>query len=263
MKSTKNALQCITSWVTLAAIALALGSAHAATTQFYGFDNGVGQFGAHPNSDAARASFLLALPPLVLGVETFETQPPGPFVAGQLTVSFPPTAVTALITDPPPGAAAQVLGANSSDYFATSGTRFMQVETTGDSNFLLFTFSAPVNALGFYGTSFSDYSAFPPGDPIPPIAISLDGGVLIPTLSVNPRTVVPSSVNFFGVLSDTPFTTALLVNPLGTSGDGIAIDDLTIGVTMTAAVPEPSTWMLMTLGLFGVVAVARRKRRFA
>jgi len=87
--------------------------------------------------------------------------------------------------------------------------------------------------------------------------------VLIPTLSVNPRTVVPSSVNFFGVLSDTPFTTALLVNPLGTSGDGIAIDDLTIGVTMTAAVPEPSTWMLMTLGLFGVVAVARRKRRFA
>lgn len=52
----------------------------------------------------------------------------------------------------------------------------------------------------------------------------------------------------------------------GGADAGLALDDLRIDATAVAAVPEPATWGMMILGLFGVAALLRRRegsRRFA
>jgi hypothetical protein len=40
-----------------------------------------------------------------------------------------------------------------------------------------------------------------------------------------------------------------------------AVDNINIGSAITAAVPEPSSWLMMGLGLAGIIAAARRKQR--
>lgn len=260
-----KALRALAICATLLSAFVAPAVGTAATTTFYGFDSAAGPGGPHPNSDIARTNFLSALLPAVAGVESFETHANGSFLNSSINVSYPATAVTGTIVDQPsdPGFLADVQSTNTINYFAITGSKFIRVETNGNSNFVQFTFSSPITALGFYGTSFSDYGAFPPVPVIPPIAISLGGGPAIATLNVAPNSIPAGSVNFFGVISDTPFSSALLMNPLGTSGDGIALDDIFVAQAAIAAVPEPSTWALMLVGLAGVVYATRRKPRAA
>ena len=55
-------------------------------------------------------------------------------------------------------------------------------------------------------------------------------------------------------------TLTLSIDQGGDGGDGWAVDFLTVGVT-TVAVPEPGAWATMLLGLGGLGALARRRRR--
>jgi hypothetical protein len=52
----------------------------------------------------------------------------------------------------------------------------------------------------------------------------------------------------------------LSIDQGGDGGDGWAVDYLTVGATVTnAAVPEPSTWAMLALGLGGLAAAAARR----
>ncbi len=114
-----------------------------------------------------------------------------------------------------------------------------------------------MTAIGFYGTDFSNYLGS--GRSSPPIRLSLDGGSPIDTLNVAPQTIPSGSVNFFGVISDTPFTTIRLINS-GVLSDGLAIDDIIVG--KAAAVPEPASVVTMAgLVAVGVAAARWRKRK--
>jgi hypothetical protein len=96
---------------------------------------------------------------------------------------------------------------------------------------------------------------------VPPIRISLDGGAPIDVLNVDPAAVPGGSANFFGVISDTPFTTVRLINPPGTAGDAVGVDDITIGQKAVAAVPEPSSLTLFGLGGLGLLGYGWQRRK--
>jgi len=221
---------------------------------FYGLDPAAGIGGVHPNSDTARASFLAALDPGTIGIETFEGLPLGP-VTGDL--SFPPLGATGSVVDLNATAVQGAFdGANL--LFAVTGSKYLRSATVGTQSYFELTLSLPQNGLGFYGVGLSDYLGF--GGTFPPIQITLDGGAPIDVLNVNPTSVPSYSVNFFGVVSESPFSTVRVLNPFPNPviGDGIAIDDLTIG--RIVSVPEPSSLTLAGCAVLGAVAVCRRCR---
>ncbi|NQT39631.1 MAG: PEP-CTERM sorting domain-containing protein [Planctomycetes bacterium] len=67
--------------------------------------------------------------------------------------------------------------------------------------------------------------------------------------------VGPSNVTVFTGLNDPGFT----LNLTGANNNGITA--IQIVNTATAAVPEPATWLLATIGLLALVALGRRRRR--
>lgn len=244
----------VVSFIALVVSFVLQSHAVAAPITFYGLDPAAGPGGPRPNSDAAGAAFMAALVPSSIAVEDFEGEPIGLFAT--LGVQFQPTSTAGVVT----ALAAfwtQIDNVNSvpPGLFAISGSRFLTSGTSGDSNFFELTLSAPQYAIGFYGTDFSDYLGSAPGT-APPIGISLDGSSLINTLVVDPAFVPTDSVNFFGIITDAPFTTVRWVNPLGTGNDGIAVDDVTIGAPVP--VPEPGTLSLTGFGALGWLARRRR-----
>jgi hypothetical protein len=223
---------------------------------FYGIDLGAELGDPHPNSDSARAAFLAAMPAgVVAGVEDFEDNPLG---GGAVGVTFPGSGVTGTIT-PLATLFAEVSQTLRVGEFPVSGLNYYRTGTRGNSAFFDLEFSTPVTAIGFYGTGFSNYQGAP--RPIPPIRLSIDGGPPIDTVNVDPRTITDSSVNFFGVISDTPFTRVRLINPAGADNDGIGVDDIIVGHFAPAAVPEPGSLLLAGVGAVGVAAARRRARR--
>jgi hypothetical protein len=221
---------------------------------FYGLDPAAGIGGAHPNSDAARASFLAALDPGTIGVETFEGLPLGP-VTGNL--AFPPLGTTGSVVDLNSTAVQGAFdGANL--LFAVTGSNYLRSVTVGTQSYFELTLSSPQNGVGFFGVGLSDFLGY--GGFAPPIQITLDGGDPIDVLNVNPTGIPSYSINFFGVVSESPFTTVRLLNPFPSPaiGDGIAIDDLTIG--RITAVPEPSSLMLAGCAALGALIASRRHR---
>ena len=229
--------------------------ASAAITTYYGFD--AGAFGGpHPNSDAANQAFLGQVLPATVGVETFEGDSVGSFRGSSITLAYAPTGITGVMQGLATSVA-EVSNVSSPGVIGSiSATQYLGFDTSGNSTFFNLVLSAPRTAFGFYGASLSNYlnSA---GGPFPPIQISLDGGAPIAVLNVNPSNIPGGSVNFFGVVSDVAFTTIRLINPVGTGGDGIGIDDITVA----QAVPEPTSFLLFGVGLAALIWRAGRFKR--
>lgn len=232
------------------------GPAQASVLTFYGFDaSAVG--GPHPNSDAARASFLSQLTPSSVGVEDFEGQATGSFLGGSRALTFPPTALSGTLQS------LATISAEITDTFfpgaagPSSGSQYLLIATGGNSSYFELTLASPRTAFGFYGSSFSNYSPF---TGYPPIRLSLDGGAPIDVLNVDPSTILDGSVNFFGLVSDTPFTTIRLINPNGAGRDGVGIDDFMIGERLRS-IPEPAIGLLIAVSLAAVGSVSARRGR--
>ncbi len=228
---------------------------------FYGFDAAAGAGGAHPNSDAARSQFLAALDGSTIGVETFESVTLGHIgytgLSSGRTLTFPATSVTATAIDFDLTSTTTIANAPGPGnfVFAINGSQYLSSLAAPSGGYFELTFDSPQNGLGFYGSGFSDYPGF--GGTVTPIQLTLDGGSPIDTLNVNPTSVPYKSINFFGVVTDTPFTTVRLYNS-GPASDGIGIDDLTIG--RLEAVPEPSS--LVLAGVAAIVAGAYGRKRY-
>jgi PEP-CTERM motif len=117
---------------------------------------------------------------------------------------------------------------------------------------IVFTFASPITAFGFdwFNTDVTDQ-----------YTLSINGI----NYSGPPFTVTTSSTatsGFFGVVSDTPFSTASIFNQFNggfISDEGF--DNVRTSAAATAAtVPEPSTLVLVLGGLVGTLRVARRYR---
>lgn len=218
---------------------------------FYGIDLGSGPGSdVRPESDAAREDFLSAIVPGTVGIEDFEDETVGPIpTAASIGLEFPATATTGLLLMQS-GFAGSVEEADLAGVFASSGVRYLSVGATGGQNYFTLSFSAPISAFGFYGSSISNFATF--GN-FAPSGVRLDGGDLIDLVNLPTGSIPSNSASFFGLVSDTPFTEVTLVNPAIGTSDGIGIDDITV--------PAPAAHSQLLAGLLGLVGHALRRRR--
>ncbi|MEM6828113.1 MAG: PEPxxWA-CTERM sorting domain-containing protein [Pseudomonadota bacterium] len=123
--------------------------------------------------------------------------------------------------------------------FNVDGTTVANLLANGNSS-VTFTFDNPITAFG------ADFGSI--NDEV--LRTQLNTGSDIVTPVVTPV----SAVQFFGFTSDTAFT-SLVFESAAPNGDGFSVDNVSIG----AAVPEPATWAMMLLGLFGLGGLMRRR----
>jgi hypothetical protein len=249
----------------------AVTPALAAPTTYFGEDQGAGSTANMPNSFAARDQFVAQLSSP--GVEGFEGFAAGTdfFVDPSLQLNFAGAGVTAALTG------GGVLDTPFNARFAVSGTHYLNTSFNQR-----ITFSTPVAAFGLFVVDAFESNNNPatvtvngqlltqgqiearPFDSVDGIfrivterspgnfEVVFDGGTF-PSRD--------SSALFFGVINAaSPYSNIILIN--GTSGldqnfqDGFGYDDLIVA----QAVPEPSTWLMLALGLAGLAGWARRGR---
>lgn len=224
--------------------------AGATMSTYYGIDLGVGgPTGAHPNSDAARAAFFSNIAIGSVGTETFESHPLGSFFGGSTTLSFAGAGATGTLVSLST-VAATVLDTFDATAFPISGVRWVLMGTGANQTWFDLTFSSPVYALGFYGTSISNNLGFH----FPPARLLINGITLVDVVNVDTSTIPNGSVNYFGVISTTAIQTVRMINT--TPGqDYIGLDNITV-----SAVPEAANSSLFILGLSFVAYRGLRRR---
>jgi hypothetical protein len=103
-----------------------------------------------------------------------------------------------------------------------------------------FSFDSPVTAFAF------DYAA----------GASLTVTVGGQSTTLPGGTYPPYLMSFFGVTSDTPFSTLSFTM----SGNGADLDNLRPGTFTPAALPEPASWAMMLFG-FGLIGLVIRRAK--
>jgi hypothetical protein len=220
-------------------------TSHATLTLFAGADPGVGPGGARPTSDAAAASFDLAVGSF--DVIDFEGLTSGNF--GMLTV-FPGVDVTLTGTDndADPGISTDndtILGYNTT----SGGSQHLRVVPIFDigTASALFDFGDPINAFGTYLTGLGTANGN--------LHVLFDDGSM-QDLSVAGSTL--GGVQFFGFTSDgAPIAsvTFQLQNVTAGTRDIFGIDD----VRFSTAAPEPGTIALLGVALLALAGATRRR----
>lgn len=257
------------------ASSLALTPALAATTVYFGEDQGAGSPAAMPTSFAARDAFTAQLSSS--GVESFESFAAGTdfFANAALQLNFAGTGVTASLTG------GDVRNAPFNARFAVTGTNYLNTAFNQR-----ITFNTPVSAFGLFVTDANETDNSPATVTVGGLTLTQQQIEARPFDSVDGifRIVTERSPGVFEVLFDgstfpardstgmfvglvdgaNPYANIILIN--GTSEldtqftDGFGYDELTVGsVEQLAPIPEPSTWALMLAGLVVVGAVARRR----
>ncbi|MET0382069.1 MAG: PEP-CTERM sorting domain-containing protein [Burkholderiaceae bacterium] len=222
-------------------------SASAAPVTFFGQDlntSGDPSQVAPTNSTSARNAFFGNLQGV--GTETFESFPSG--ATPPLAVTFP-GAGTATLT----GAISIGSGNDGSGRYAISGSNYVYANTDSFN----IAFSAPIAAFGFYGIDIGDFGG--------QLSLSLTDVHGITSTIIVPNTIgqngdTSGSVLYFGFYDTTDTYTSISFND-STTADVFGFDDFSIGSNkqVVPTIPEPSSWLLMALGLAAVGFVARRR----
>ena len=235
-----------------ATVALLAGAAAPAAAQavYYGQNNaGI----VNPAIISARANFLGAL--TGVGTESFESIAVG--ASAPISLGFP-GAGTATLTG-----SGQVFGGPSSGAFATSGSRYFQIETSTGGDFTI-NFTSSIAAFGFFGTDLGDAGS----NLILRFTRAVGGtfDVQVPYNVNAPGGGLPNgNLLYFGYIDTANPLTSVQFRSTG-SGDVFGFDDMTIGTAQqvsTGVVPEPSTYLLMATGLAALAGIARRRRTHA
>jgi len=133
----------------------------------------------------------------------------------------------------------QIRNTSLAGSFATEGQQFARWDSTNNGN-LVFAFEDPITAFGVTIT-----------DPVDNIAATLSlttsAGDGFPSFLAN---LPDGEARFFGIINeDAAFDTVTVISNFP---DGMGFDEVYF-----VAVPEPTTPMLLVLGLVGVVACRR------
>ena len=234
-----------------------------ATLSIYsGVDNGVGPTDPRPNSDAAAANFHSAISGPGFGpagLIDFESSPLGGFVSmssgdlGVPGVSISPAASS----DGDDTSIVNTVGDNLVGFNTTAGgANYLSIDEQAAGELSVgvsFEFSTPILGFGSYITGVE------PGQGL--VTVVFDNGTV---QSLVPKSPVGGGSQFFGFVDTMAVgitRVSMIVNPIDEMNNNtIGVDDVRFG-----AVPEPSTFLLLGLGLLGLMATAVRghQRRVA
>lgn len=211
-----------------------VGNAYATTVTFFGED----QNGGRVNADAAHNDFMSNL--VGVGTEDFEGFEVGN--SAPLALDFG-VAGTATLN----GSGVIQSGYNVGRW-ATSGDKYWET----NSDFTI-SFSTAISAFGFYGTDIGDFGG--------EVILNYTNGET-KTLGIgNTIGAKNASVLYFGFYEDNEEMAFDSISFSNTNGsDWFGFDDMTIGVyEQINTVPEPSTVLLVGVGLVGLVGYSRKK----
>jgi hypothetical protein len=234
--------------VTAAAVLLlAAPHAPAGPIIFTAGDPGAGPADPRPNANAAAASFDTAAGALgPIHLLNFESSPVGSF--STLTPAPGVTLTTASGSARIANSASTVGGYNTT----SGGSRFVRFDMAAGSTSVTFTFATPVDAFGGYFTGVGDI--VPTGTHV----TFNDGSSQNFTVPGN----MMGGAFFWGFTDPGKSISSITVS--ATSPDVIGLDDVRfVPFVAPAAVPEPSTLALLSLGGLGLAGWRRWKGRRA